>query len=58
MQGEIEIAQATVDDDLARDKMLQDLYISLADIQGKYGMTIDAAMIRAAQAATKPGAAR
>jgi hypothetical protein len=58
VQGEIEIAQATVDDDLARDKMLQDLYISLADIQGKYGMTIDAAMIRAAQAATKPGAAR
>lgn len=48
--------KAQMQDDRERDRMLQDLDIAMAQIAGKYGMTVDTARIKAQQAATQPQA--
>lgn len=50
----LEWMKAQMQDDRERDRMSQDLDIALAQIAGKYGMTIDSAAIKAQQAATQP----
>jgi len=42
-----------MDDDQARDKMVQDLAIKVAEILGKYGTSIDVERVRAEQAAPR-----
>ena len=43
-----------MDDDLARDEMVQDLAVKVAEILGKYGTAIDTASIKAEQDAARP----
>lgn len=42
-----------VDDDLARDKMIQDLAVEVAKIMGQYGTSVDVASVQASQAAPR-----
>ena len=43
-----------MDDDLARDEMVQDLAVKVAEILGKYGTAVDTASIKAEQDAARP----
>ena len=45
--------QMAFDDDLARDKMVQDLAIKVASILGQYGTAVDTAMIKNEQSAAR-----
>ena len=53
---QLEWMKAQMQDDRERARMMQDLDIAIAQIAGKYGMTVDSAAIKAQQAATQPQA--
>jgi glutathione synthase/RimK-type ligase-like ATP-grasp enzyme len=42
-----------MDDDLARDDMVQDLAVKVAEILGKYGTAVDVASVKAEQDAVR-----
>ncbi len=46
-------AELGIDNDLARDKMVQELAIEVAKIMGQYGTSVDVAAVQAAQAAPR-----
>jgi hypothetical protein len=50
---QIQMQKAASDDDLARDKMDQDLILNAAEIVGKYGTAVDIARIKQMQAAPR-----
>lgn len=52
LRAQTDMAKAQMQDDRERDRMMQDLEIAMAQIAGKYGMTVDTAKIKAEQAAT------
>lgn len=52
LRAQTEMAKAQMQDDRERDRMMQDLEIAMAQIAGKYGMSVDTARIKAEQAAT------
>lgn len=47
---QLDAMKAKMQDDLARDRMLQDLEIATAEIAAKYGLAVDTARIKAEQA--------
>jgi hypothetical protein len=51
LRGQIDMAKAKMQDDRERDRMLQELEVSMAQIAAKYGMQIDTARIKAEQQA-------
>jgi len=50
---QLQVQQAAMDDDLARDQMDQDLLVSAAEILGKYGTALDVERIKQLQAAPR-----
>lgn len=52
---ELKVAEMMRQDDLARDKMAQDLAVDAAKIAGQYGAAVDTARVKAEQAAPRPG---
>lgn len=51
---QLDFMKAQMQDDRERDRMLQDLEVSMTQIAAKYGIAVDTAQIRAQQAATQP----
>lgn len=51
---ELKVAEMMRQDDLARDKMAQDLAVDAARIAGQYGAAVDTARVKAEQAAPRP----
>jgi hypothetical protein len=49
----LDATRAAADDDLARDKMDQDLLVSAAEIIGKYGTSVDVERIKQMQNAPR-----
>jgi len=47
---QLQLQQSAKDDDLARDKMDQDLLVRAAEIIGKYGTAVDVERIKQMQA--------
>jgi hypothetical protein len=47
--------EMAMDDDLDRDKMIQDLAVKVAEILGEYGTRVDTEAIRARQQANNGG---
>lgn len=52
---QVKVADMMRQDDLARDKMVQDLALGAAKIAGQYGTAVDTTRIRAEQAMPRPG---
>ena len=46
---QLDTQKAIAEDDLARDKMAQDLLVNAAKVAGQYGSTVDVARIQAEQ---------
>jgi hypothetical protein len=53
MDNQYKMHELAMKDDLARDEMVQDLAIKVAEMLGKYGMAIDVADIKAEQDAVR-----
>lgn len=53
MDNQYKMHELSMKDDLARDEMVQDLAIKVAEMLGKYGMAIDVADIKAEQDAVR-----
>ena len=51
---QLDFMKAQMQDDRERDRMLQDLEVSMTQIAAKYGIAVDTAQIKAQQAATQP----
>ena len=51
MDYQYKMQKLSADDDLARDDMIQDLAVKVAEILGKYGTSVDVAQIKAEQQA-------